>query len=144
MSHKAVLVPVGDMPRIVEVETYKDIQRYVGGNIEPCSWVFDDAPSVYVNEEGKFTCRPNRAIYATDKDAGKVTWDGKKIKEGDLLDILFGDFVCIGFDPETGEDRDISDDEIQLVIERFGSYESIDSGVIETLKIQLGAAGDRA
>ena len=141
---KAMLVPTGDMPRIVEVENYRDIQRYDGGNIEPCSWVFDDAPSVYVNEEGKFTCRPNRAIYATDKDAGKVTWDGKKIKEGDLLDILFGDFVCVGFDEETGEDRDISEEEIQLVIERFGSYESIDSGVIETLKIQLGAAVDRA
>ena len=141
---RAMLVPTGDMPYLVEVKNYKDIQRYVHGNIEPCSWVFDDAPSVYVNEEGKFTQPPNRAIYARAEDAGNLKWDGTRVKEGDLLDILFGDFICVGFDEETGEDRDINDEEIQLVIERFGSYESIDSGVIETLKIQLGAAVERS
>ena len=141
---KAMVVPVGEMPYLVEINGYKDIQKAVHGNIEPCSWVFDDQPSVYVNEEGKFTQPPNRAIYAEAKDAGNLKWDGTRVKEGECLDIIFGDFICVGFDEETGEDRDINDEEIQLVIERFGSYESIDSGVIETLKIQLGAAVERS
>ena len=137
---KAILVPVGAMPRTVEIDgSLKSMQEAVGGNIELCSWVFNDQPTVYVNEEGKFTCEPNRAVYATEADEGCVKWDGTKVKRGDLLEILFGDILCVGFDPETGEDRDVTDEEIRRVNERFGTVRSIDSGLIEVLRIQLGA-----
>ena len=137
---KAILIPVGAMPRVIEIDGLKDMQKAVGGNIELCSWVFNDRPTVYVNEEGKFTCEPNRAIYATEEDEGCVKWDGTKVKRGELLEILFGDILCIGYDPETCEDRDVTDDEIARVNERFGNARSIDSGLIEVLRIQLGAS----
>lgn len=48
--------------------------------------------------------------------------------------------VCVGFDPETGEDRDITPEECQRVMERFGNAESIASGPIETC-VLLAKAG---
>ncbi len=47
--------------------------------------------------------------------------------------------MCVGFDPETGEDRDITSGERERVVERFGSRESIASGYLEALRIQLSA-----
>lgn len=135
---KAIVIPVGAMPRIVEIGGLEDMQKAVGGCIEPCSWVFNDQPAVYVNEEGKFTCPPNRAVYATEADEGCVKWDGTKVKRGDLLEILFGDILCVGFDPKTGCDRDVTDEEIKRVNERFGTARSIDSGLTEALRILLG------
>ena len=135
---KAILVPVGAMPRAIEVDGLKDLQAAVGGCIEPCGFVFGDEPTVYVNEEGKFSCQPNRAVYATEADEGAVKWDGSTVRRGELLDVLFGDFVCVGFDPATGEDRDITEAEAKRVMERFGTARSIDSGLIEVMRIQLG------
>ena len=133
---RAMLVPTGAMPRIIEVNGLEDLQAAVGGLIESCPWMFEDEPAVYVNEEGKLSCYPNRAIYATEEDKGFVKPDGSPVEPGDLLDIVFGDFVCVGFDPETGEDRDISDDEMAKVMQRFGTKRSIDSGFIETMLIK--------
>ena len=59
---KAIIVPVGEMPRAIEIDGLKDMQRAVGGLVEPCPWVFGDRPSVYANEEGKLDCSPNRAV----------------------------------------------------------------------------------
>lgn len=142
---KAIVIPVGAMPRTIEIDgSLKSMQEVVGGNIEMCSWVFDDKPAVYVNEEGKFACEPNRAVYATKADEGCIKWDGSKVKEGDLFEILFGDVLCIGYDPETGEDRDVTDEEIKRVRERFGTLRSIDSGWMEALTIKLQARAARA
>ena len=141
---KAMLVPVGGFPREIEVNGLHDLQRAVNGCIEPCSWVFGDAPAVYVNEEGKFDgSEPNRAVYAAAADEGCVRWDGTTVHEGDLLEVIYGDFVCIGFDSETGEDRSISEEEIARVRERFGTLRSVDSGWIEALSIQLRARTSR-
>ena len=133
---KAMLIPVAEMPRVIEIDnSLKGLQDAVGGYIEPCSWVFDNKPAIYVNEEGKFTCSPNRAVYATAEDEGAIRWDGSTIKRGDLLEILFGDIVCVGFNPDTDEERDITDEEIEAVMTRFGTDESIGSGLRETIKI---------
>lgn len=140
---KAILVPAGAMSRAIELEGLKDLQRAVGGCIEACAWVFNDRPTVYVNDEGKFACEPNRAIYATAEDEGAIRWDGSTVKRGDLLEILFGDFVCVSFDEETGEHRDITEAEAARVMERFGTARSIDSGIVEVLRIQLGTAAER-
>ena len=99
---------------------------------------------MYVNEEGKFTCEPNRAVYATKADEGCIKWDGSKVKEGDFLEILFGDVLCVGYNPETGEDRDVTDEEIKRVRERVGTLRSIDSGWMEALTIKLQARAARA
>lgn len=127
---------VGKEPEYIEVEGLADLQSAVGGYIESCGWVFGDEPCVYVNDEGKFACKPNRAVYATEADAGSVAFDGETVKRGDVLDILFGDFVCIGFDAETGEDRDITEEEAAKVFDRFGSKWSIESGWAEALRIR--------
>ena len=137
---KAMLVPVGEMPRPIDVEGLEGLQRAVGGSVQSCDWIFGDRPAVYVSESGKFFKEPNRAIYATDADNGSKRWDGSIIKSGDLLDILYGDFVCIGFECETGEDRDITQEEAEKVMKRFGTNESIDSGIVEALRIKLGLA----
>jgi len=141
---KAVLVPVGKMPEVVELDdgNLRSMQDAVGGRIELCSWVFGDEPAVYVNEEGKFACEPNRAVYATEADAGRVRWDGTVVEEGDLLDILFGDFVCVGYDPETGEDRDVTEDEVSRVMARFGTRWSVESGWAEALRIKVQARAE--
>lgn len=135
MKVKAILVPVGEMPREVMVDGLEDLRRLVGGAIDAMGWVFGEELSLYVNDEGKFTCAPNRAIYATADDEGSVLWDGTVVHEGDLLDIVFGDFVAVGFDSETGEDRDLTEGEARKVMERFGTAESIASGLAETLRI---------
>ena len=57
------------------------------------------------------------------------------VREGELYSIVFGDMVCVGFDPETGEDRDITDEEAARVAERFGGSESIQSGAVEFLRM---------
>lgn len=138
---KAILVPVGNDPRIVEVEGYKDIQRYVGGNIDAAGWIFDNSPAVYVNDEGKLgRFQPNRAVYARPEDEGKMTWDGGTVRKGQCLDIISGDFICIGFDPETGEDRDVSEEEIARVRDAFAGPGSIDSGVMEVMAIRFAGA----
>ena len=49
-----------------------------------------------------------------------------------------------GIDPETGEDRDVTDEEIKRVRERFGTLRSIDSGWMEALTIKLQARAARA
>ena len=68
-----------------------------------------------MNEEGLFTCPPNRAIFATEEmaKAGYLSQlDYSKVVEmGDFYTVLNGDIVAVGFDPETGESRSLTDGE---------------------------------
>lgn len=103
------------------------LQDCVGGCIEPMPFVFDDEPSVYCNENGKLdpSCRPNRAIFVT-QDMAAAGWASpsdpmRPAEVGELLDVAYGDLVCVGFDPETGCDRDISDKEMARIRDRFGA-----------------------
>lgn len=134
---KALLIPVGEEPREVEVEGLADLQELVGGHIDAAGWVFDNAPLLYVNDEGKVNgMLPNRAVYVTEKEDGCQKWDGGAWAEGEVIDILFGSIVAIGLDPRTGDERDISSEEADRVRERFsGSPEAVYSGVLEYLKI---------
>lgn len=51
------------------------------------------------------------------------------MREGEVTDIAFGDMLCVGFDAETGESRDIAPEERRpRVMERFGSTASVASG----------------
>lgn len=99
---------------------------------------------MYVNEEGLLGASidtANRAIYATRRMAemgylSQMDYS-RVVEEGELYSIVFGDMVCVGFDPETGEDRDITDAEAERVMNRFGSDESIVSGGCELVRMML-------
>lgn len=139
---KAMVIPVGEDPRVIEIEgDLKSMQKVVGGLIEPCSFVFDNDPAIYCNEEGLFCCQPNRAVYATreNAEAGYISqFTGQPLKEGELFEILFGDLLAVGFNPETGENRDLAPEEIVRVMERFGGAKSCGSGLAEVLRVKAG------
>lgn len=91
----------------------------MGGNIETFDIAFGEGVSLYVNEEGLFTCPPNRAIFATEEmaKAGYLSQlDYSKVVEmGDFYTVLNGDIVAVGFDPETGKSRSLTDGETARV-----------------------------
>ena len=126
---KGMLIPTNGNPVEIDIEvdetgsTLHDLQRLVGGNIEPFDVIFGEGISLYVNEEGLFTCPPNRAVYATKgmEEAGYLSMMdySSPVKEGELYSILCGDLVAVGFDFETGENRDLSSDEMFRVADYF-------------------------
>lgn len=104
---KGMLIPTNGNPVEIDIEvdeagsTLHDLQRLVGGNIEPFDVIFGEGISLYVNEEGLFTCPPNRAVYATKgmEEAGYLSMMdySSPVKEGELYSILCGDLVAVGF-----------------------------------------------
>lgn len=122
---RAMLIATGEPPREVTLlpdkngSTLKPLQALVGGNIETFHIAFGEGVSLYVNEEGLFTCPPNRAIFATEEmaKAGYLSQlDYSKVVEmGDFYTVLNGDIVAVGFDPETGESRSLTDGETARV-----------------------------
>ena len=118
---RAMLIATGEPPREVTLlpdkngSTLRPLQALVGGNIETFDIAFGEEVSLYVNEEGLFTCPPNRAIFATEEmaKAGYLSQlDYSKVVEmGDFYTVLNGDIVAVGFDPETGESRSLTDGE---------------------------------
>lgn len=122
---RAMLIATGEAPREVTLlpdkngSTFKSLQALVGGNIETFDIAFGEEVSLYVNEEGLFTCPPNRAIFATEEmaKAGYLSQlDYSKVVEmGDFYTVLNGDIVAVGFDPETGESRSLTDGETARV-----------------------------
>lgn len=147
---KVMVVAVGREPELRDIESDDDgsflraLQGCVGGLIAPMGWIFGDAPAAYCNEEGALGATlldANRAVYATKdmEDAGYLSQIDLRtpVREGDLYAIVFGDMVFTGFDPETGESRDISPEECERIRERFGGATSIDSGANELLSLAL-------
>lgn len=122
---RAMLIATGEPPREMTLlpdtngSTLKPLQALVGGNIETFDIAFGEGVSLYVNEEGLFTCPPNRAIFATEEmaKAGYLSQlDYSKVVEmGDFYTVLNGDIVAVGFDPETGESRSLTDGETARV-----------------------------
>lgn len=135
---KGMLIPTNGNPVEIDIEvdeagsTLHDLQRLVGGNIEPFDVIFGEGISLYVNEEGLFTCPPNRAVYATKgmEEAGYLSMMeySSPVKEGELYSILCGDLVAVGFDFETGENRDLSVTEVSKP----------GSGIEEVIAIRMG------
>lgn len=146
---KGVLIPTDGAPRPIDIQKDSDgsalhsLQQLVGGNIEAFPVIFGDDICVYVNEEGLYNCPPNRAVYATQgmEEAGYISqldYD-HAVKEGELYTVLFGDLVAVGYDPETGEDRDLTDSEVATVSDFFTKVSTPGSGFREVLAIQSGA-----
>ena len=145
---KGMLIPTNGNPVEIDIEvdetgsTLHDLQRLVGGNIEPFDVIFGEGISLYVNEEGLFTCPPNRAVYATKgmEEAGYLSMMdySSPVKEGELYSILCGDLVAVGFDFETGENRDLSADEMSRVADYFTEVSKPGSGIEEVIAIRMG------
>lgn len=145
---KGVLIPTDGAPRPIDIQKDSDgsalhsLQQLVGGNIEAFPVIFGDDICVYVNEEGLYNCPPNRAVYATQgmEEAGYISqldYD-HAVKEGELYTVLFGDLVAVGYDPETGEDRDLTDSEVATVSDYFTKVSTPGSGFREVPAIQSG------
>lgn len=149
MTNKIIsglFIPVDGRPTAIDIKTdehgspLKTLQGLVGGNIEPFDVIFGEDICLYVNDEGIYSCPPNRAVYATRgmEDTGYLSQMdyASTVKEGDLYSILFGDIVAVGFDPETGEDRDLTEAEANAVADYFTRVSPPDSGIREVLAIQ--------
>ena len=105
----------------------KDLQQRVGGYIEPFSPLFKNI-TLYVNEDGMGQCEPNRLITAT-RHAAELL----HVEPGTPLTVLYGDIIAIGFDPETGECRSLTDSEAQQVKDYFHTTAKPGSGKLVTL-----------
>lgn len=149
---RGLLIRTDREPVVIDIEqdehgsTLHALQKEVGGNIEAFSPLFGEGIDLYVNEDGLSICPPNRAIYATkamEEEGYLSQMDYSHVaKEGELYTVLFGDIVAVGFDPETGENRSLTDEEVGEVSSYFTKASGPGSGLMEVLAIQQGAYRD--
>lgn len=102
-----------------------------------------------VPEEAARTAVANaRAVYATKgmEEAGYLSMMdySSPVKEGELYSILCGDLVAVGFDFETGENRDLSADEMSRVADYFTEVSKPGSGIEEVIAIRMGQRREEA
>lgn len=75
---------------------------------------------MYVNDEGLYSCQPNRAFYATESMEHEGYYsaiDGKPVVSGLPSSLLFGNIVITGFNPET-EALDKSSESLDEMMEQ--------------------------
>lgn len=146
---RGLLIQTDREPVVIDIQrdeggsTLHSLQNLVGGNIEAFSPLFGEGIDLYVNEDGLTACPPNRAIYATkemEEEGYLSQMDYAHVaKEGELYTILHGDIVAIGFDPETGDSRGLTSDEMDEVNRYFTDVSKPGSGLTEVLGILRGA-----
>lgn len=149
-KNQAVLVPVGFDPVAIEIDDTRDIMSHVGGIIDEASGYLppDALPfnlSMYVNDEGQYSCQPNRAFYATESMEHEGYYsaiDGKPVVSGLPSSLLFGNIVITGFDPETGEDKSLSAGEMMDAMNYFQRDSPRGSGHEVALVVQNGLYGE--
>ena len=124
---KGMLIPTNGNPVEIDIEvdetgsTLHDLQRLVGGNIESFA-----------------TKGMEEAGYLSMMDYSSP------VKEGELYSILCGDLVAVGFDFETGENRDLSADEMSRVADYFTEVSKPGSGIEEVIAIRTGQRREEA
>lgn len=121
---RALLVPVGDVPRPVMLTPEPGaINRMLGCETFAGAFYEDEGDvevALYVDDNGKFDgARPNRAV--TDED-------------GRLADVVFGGFLVVAHDHETGLDVDLPADVERKYEERFHDPTT---GTLAVLQAQL-------
>lgn len=147
---QAVLVPVGFDLVAIEINGAQDIMSHVGGIIDEASGYLppDALPfnlSMYVNNEGLYSCQPNRAFYATESMEHEGYYsaiDGKPVVSGLPSSLLFGNIVITGFNPETGEDKSLSAGEMMDTMNYFQRDSPRGSGREVALIVQNGLYGE--
>lgn len=147
---QAVLVPVGFEPVAIEINGARDIMSHVGGIIDEASGYLppDALPfnlSMHVNDEGLYSCQPNRAFYATESMEHEGYYsaiDGKPVVSGLPSSLLFGNIVITGYDPESGEDKSLSAGEMMDAMNYFQRESPRGSGREVALIVQNGLYGE--
>ena len=124
------------------VSYLKAFQDEVDGLIEVYDPLFGDNPALIVNEEFLYNgSEPNRAVYANDRihDMGyldQMTYSHVP-EVGELYGLILGTFIAVSYD-EDRNPRDMPTDEWEKVLETFSGEESINSCILEILKIKAG------
>ena len=147
---QAVLVPVGFDPVAIEIDGARDIMSHVGGTIDEASGYLppDALPfnlSMYVNDEGLYSCQPNHAFYATESMEHEGYYsaiDGKPVVSGLPSSLLFGNIVITGYDPESGEVKSLSAGEMMDAMNYFQRESPRGSGREVALIVQNGLYGE--
>lgn len=146
---RGMLIPTFGYPTEVEVPleggqpTLETLRDLVGGDIEPFDAMWGGRVTLFVDEDGIGSKPVNRAIYATPEmvSEGCMTPCGP-VREGECYSILFGDILAVGYDPDTGGMRDMTDEELAEVKGYFSEVSRPGSGALEAMRIR--AAGDPA
>ena len=137
---RALYIPEGGFPSIVDTEgDLKSLQGLVGGCIEAFGALFGDKPLLWVNDEGMYSCMPNRTVLASRamEEAGYLSQiDGSEVRQGNVYTFLFGPIVAMSYERDSaGEDvpRDITDEEVARALASLGGP---DSGLRELRRIR--------
>ena len=118
---RALVIPVGGEPYTVllqkddEGSCLDSLQDIVGGCIDIFGAPVVEGVDLYMNDEGIYCCMPNRAIFTTpemERDGYLSQFSTSEVsREDELYAVLFGNIVCVGYDEETGECRNLTEDE---------------------------------
>ena len=148
---RALVIPVGGEPYTVLLERdgegscLDDLQDLVGGCIDIFGAPVVEGVDLYVNDEGIYGCMPNRAIFATrqmERDGYLSQLNMTEVsREDELYAVLFGNIVCVGCDEETGECRDLTEDEERRAWSYFTEVSRPLSGIAA---VQAIKGGERA
>lgn len=125
-----------------EISFLKAFQDEVGGLIEYFEPLWGDTPSLIVNEEFLANgSAPNRAIYANERIHEEGYLDQMTYSHvpevGELYGLILGTFIAVSHDEE-GNPRDLPPEEWAKVQETFSGEDSINSCLLEILKIREG------
>ena len=119
---RALLVEPNELPKEVFIKNSLEAkQKLVGGNIEYTSREYYSDVIFICNEEGKILGLP------LNRDIGG--------------DIIAGSFLIVGDDPEIGEDRSLTDDQIKKYQDVFNE-KSIEDTNLHVAQIYLGKQAD--
>ena len=119
-SIRALWVEPNELPKEVTIKNcLAEKQKLVGGNIEYTSREYYPDVIFICNEEGKIDGLP------LNRDIGG--------------DIIAGPFLIVGDDPNIGEDRSLTDDQIQKYQKVFDE-KSIEDTNIKVASIYLNSA----
>lgn len=79
-------------------------------------------------------------------ETGSTLHDLQRLVGGNIesFDVLCGDLVAVGFDFETGENRDLSADEMSRVADYFTEVSKPGSGIEEVIAIRTGQRREEA
>ena len=119
---RALLVKENELPEEVEVpNNLSSLQKMVDGLIEYYYMPDIEDAVIIFNEEGKINgMGPNREV-------------GR--------DIIFGPFLIVGDDPDMGENRSLTEEQITKFKEMFNE-KSIEKTYEKIVKIKLGIHDD--
>lgn len=135
---RVAVIPVGEKVQVKEIEEEHFLEELYGiigcRCVEAFGPLYGDEPCLFIDDEGVFTQKPNRAVFANKHmvECGcisQVDYSGV-VQEGQLYTILFGSIVAVGYETDSNEElkaRSITDEELQSLRDDFDK--DVDSGL---------------